>query len=72
MTRLVLEGLRKTYGPTVAVDRVDLEVAQGELVALLGPSGCGKTTSLRMVAGFIAPTEGRILIGGADVTKAPP
>ncbi len=72
MTRLVLEGLRRTYGPTVAVDRVDLEVAQGELVALLGPSGCGKTTTLRMVAGFVAPTAGRILIGGKDVTSAPP
>ena len=72
MTRLVLEGLRKIYGPTVAVDRVDLAVEQGELVALLGPSGCGKTTTLRMVAGFIAPTEGRIQIGGTDVTKAPP
>ena len=72
MTRLVLEGLRRTYGATVAVDRVDLEVAQGELVALLGPSGCGKTTTLRMVAGFIAPTAGRVLIGGVDVTAAPP
>ena len=72
MTRLVLEGLRKTYGPTVAVDRVDLEVAQGELVALLGPSGCGKTTTLRMVAGFIPPTAGRVLIGGTDVSRAPP
>ncbi len=72
MTRLVLEGLRKTYGPTVAVDRVDLEVAEGELVALLGPSGCGKTTTLRMVAGFIAPTAGRIFIGGTDVSRAPP
>ena len=72
MTRLVLEGLRRTYGATVAVDRVDLEVAQGELVALLGPSGCGKTTTLRMVAGFVAPTAGRVLIGGVDVTAAPP
>ena len=56
----------------MAVDRVDLEVAQGELVALLGPSGCGKTTTLRMVAGFVAPTAGRVLIGGVDVTAAPP
>jgi len=72
MTRLVLEGLRRTYGATVAVDRVDLEVQQGELVALLGPSGCGKTTTLRMVAGFVQPSAGRVLIGGADVTREPP
>jgi putative spermidine/putrescine transport system ATP-binding protein len=56
----------------VAVDRVDLDVAEGELVALLGPSGCGKTTTLRMVAGFIAPSAGRVLIGGQDVTARPP
>lgn len=52
-----------------AVERVDLEVAGGELVTFLGPSGCGKTTTLRMVAGFEAPTSGRILIDGADVTE---
>jgi putative spermidine/putrescine transport system ATP-binding protein len=69
---LVLERLRRVYGATVAVDRVDLEVAQGELVALLGPSGCGKTTTLRMVAGFVLPSEGRVRIGGTDVTNAPP
>jgi len=72
VSSLRLEGLRRTYGSTVAVDRVDLDVAQGELVALLGPSGCGKTTTLRMVAGFIAPTAGRVLIGGRDVTRAAP
>ncbi len=70
--RLVLEGLRRVYGASVAVDRVDLDVAQGELVALLGPSGCGKTTTLRMVAGFVAPSAGRVLIGGEDVTARPP
>ncbi len=72
MSSLVLKSLRRTYGATVAVDRVDLEVAQGELVALLGPSGCGKTTTLRMVAGFITPTEGQVLIGGKDVSTLPP
>ena len=60
MTDLVLDGLRRTYGATVAVDRVDLEVAQGELVALLGPSGCGKTTTLRAIAGLETPTDGTI------------
>ncbi len=72
MSSLELRALRRTYGATVAVDRVDLQVAQGELVALLGPSGCGKTTTLRMVAGFIAPTSGQVLIGGKDVSRAPP
>jgi putative spermidine/putrescine transport system ATP-binding protein len=51
---------------------VSLHVQAGEFVALLGPSGCGKTTTLRMVAGFIDPTEGRIQIGGRDVTDLPP
>jgi len=51
---------------------VSLDVAEGELVALLGPSGCGKTTTLRMIAGFIEATTGAILIGGRDVTHLPP
>ncbi|HYZ34376.1 MAG TPA: ABC transporter ATP-binding protein, partial [Crenalkalicoccus sp.] len=72
MATLALEGLSRRYGATVAVDRVDLAVGQGELVALLGPSGCGKTTTLRMVAGFVAPSAGRVLIGGRDVTRLPP
>jgi putative spermidine/putrescine transport system ATP-binding protein len=72
MSRLVLDGLRRVYGTTVAVDRVDLDVAQGELVALLGPSGCGKTTTLRMVAGFVPPSAGRVTIGERDVTRLPP
>jgi len=72
MSELVLSSLRKTYGPTIAVDDVSLTVREGELVALLGPSGCGKTTTLRMIAGFIEPTAGRILIGGRDVTHLPP
>ncbi len=72
MSELVLTSLRKAYGATVAVDDVSLTVAEGELVALLGPSGCGKTTTLRMIAGFIEPTAGRITIGGRDVTHLPP
>ncbi len=72
MGSLLLDGVGKRYGTAVAVERVDLDVRQGEMVALLGPSGCGKTTTLRMVAGFVAPTTGRVLIGGADVTQAPP
>src|SRR4051794_26109492 len=72
MATLALQGLARRYGATVAVDRVDLDVADGELVALLGPSGCGKTTTLRMVAGFVAPSAGRVRIGGRDVTATPP
>ncbi|MFZ6764884.1 ABC transporter ATP-binding protein [Pseudoroseomonas sp. WGS1072] len=72
MGSLVLEALVKRYGASTAVERVDLDVRQGEMVALLGPSGCGKTTTLRMVAGFITPSEGRVLIGGRDVTRMPP
>ena len=72
MSGLALQDLRRTYGSSVAVDHVSLEVGQGELVALLGPSGCGKTTTLRMIAGFVAPTSGRVFIGGRDVTREPP
>jgi putative spermidine/putrescine transport system ATP-binding protein len=71
MGTLRLEALSRRYGTTTAVERVDLEVAEGELVALLGPSGCGKTTTLRMVAGFVPPSEGRVLIAGRDVTRLP-
>jgi putative spermidine/putrescine transport system ATP-binding protein len=56
----------------VAVDRVDLEVAEGEFFSILGPSGSGKTTCLRMIAGFEAPSEGLVWLGGKDVTGLPP
>ncbi|MFD8595965.1 ABC transporter ATP-binding protein [Kitasatospora sp. NPDC059646] len=68
-----LERLAKTFdGGVRAVDGVDLEVHEGEFFALLGPSGSGKTTLLRLVAGFETPTSGRILLGGADVSRLPP
>ncbi len=66
-----MEGLTKTYGKLVAVDRVDLEVPKGELFGFLGPNGAGKTTTLRMIAGIIRPTEGRIWLGGDDVIANP-
>ncbi|MBN9489760.1 MAG: ABC transporter ATP-binding protein [Alphaproteobacteria bacterium] len=67
-----ISHLRKTYGDFIAVDDVDIAVAKGEFLVLLGPSGCGKTTTLRMIAGFIAPSSGRISIGENDVTDLPP
>ena len=72
MARLDLERLGKRYGDFNAVRDVSLAVADAEFVVLLGPSGCGKTTTLRMVAGFIEPTAGRVRLGGADITELPP
>jgi ABC-type Fe3+/spermidine/putrescine transport system ATPase subunit len=67
-----LERLSKSFdGSKRAVDGVELAIRAGEFFALLGPSGCGKTTTLRMIAGFETPDEGRIHVGGADVTDVP-
>ena len=67
-----LEGIRKRFGEVVAVDGIDLEVLEGEFFSMLGPSGSGKTTTLRMIAGFELPTEGRVLLHGRDVSREPP
>lgn len=69
---VVLEGVTKRFGDTVAVDGVSLRVEPGEFFSLLGPSGCGKTTLLRIVAGFERPDEGRVHIQGRDVTAMTP
>ena len=73
MSSIELRGVRKVY-PTgvVAVDGIDLNVDDGEVVALLGPTGCGKTTVLRLIAGLETPTEGEILLGGNDVDHVGP
>ena len=63
-----VESIAKRFGPSSALADVTLDFAAGTLTTLLGPSGCGKTTLLRVVAGFVAPDEGRVLIGGEDVT----
>jgi putative spermidine/putrescine transport system ATP-binding protein len=67
-----LDGVHKRFGDVVAVDRVDLDVMQGEFFSLLGPSGSGKTTCLRMIAGFELPSAGQILLDGRDVSRLPP
>jgi ABC-type Fe3+/spermidine/putrescine transport system ATPase subunit len=69
---LRVEGLVKRFDGTVAVDRVSLGLARGELLALLGPSGSGKTTTLRLLAGFEIPDEGRVLVEQEDVTAVAP
>jgi ABC-type Fe3+/spermidine/putrescine transport system ATPase subunit len=71
MSDVRFEKVEKRYGVHVAVRDFDLDVRPGEFLTLLGPSGCGKTTCLRLVAGFIAPTSGRILMAGRDVTALP-
>jgi putative spermidine/putrescine transport system ATP-binding protein len=72
MSHLQLKSLRKRFAGNQALDGVDVSLEQGELVSLLGPSGCGKTTALRCVAGFLQPDEGRIVVGGDDVTRLAP
>jgi putative spermidine/putrescine transport system ATP-binding protein len=69
---LRLEGVVKRFGDVVAVAGIDLDIADGEFFSMLGPSGSGKTTTLRMIAGFEAPTEGHIRLHGRDVTGVPP
>ncbi len=69
---LELAGIGKVLGGRTIIDGLDLAVRPGELVCLLGPSGCGKTTTLRMLAGFLRPDAGRVVIGGQDVTHLSP
>ena len=72
MSHVQLRDLSKQFGEVLAVDRVNLGIEKGEFFSLLGPSGCGKTTTLMMVAGFVAPTEGGISVAGAEISHLPP
>lgn len=74
MTKLYLQiqSVSKRFGQTLALDRISLDIQEGEFVFLLGPSGCGKTTLLRIIAGLEEATEGRIIQAGQDVTRLPP
>jgi putative spermidine/putrescine transport system ATP-binding protein len=70
--KLHLEGIRFRYGGTDALHGIDLAVHEGEFVSILGPSGCGKTTLLRIVAGLLHPSAGRVYLDGRDITGLPP
>lgn len=68
---LQLQGLSKSYGPQVVIDNVGFDVSDGQFVCILGPSGCGKSTLLRLIAGLEAPSAGRIMMNGSDLTATP-
>lgn len=72
MSQVELKGVCKKFGSVVGVEELDLTIRKGEFFTFLGPSGCGKTTTLRMIAGFYAPSQGRIHLDGKDVTEVPP
>ena len=72
MTAIHLKGLTKKFDEVTAVAGINLDINDGELFFLLGPSGCGKTTLLRMLAGFIEPTAGKVMFADKDVTYTPP
>ncbi len=72
MAHLELQDLTQRFDTLTALDRLNLEVAPGEILTLLGPSGCGKTTTIRLIAGFLKPTAGKILVNGRDMGPLPP
>ncbi len=71
MASIEAKGVSKSYNGRTVLAALDLDMANGELICLLGPSGCGKTTLLRIIAGFIIPDSGKVIVGGKDVTALP-
>ncbi len=67
-----LDHITKSYGDKVVLDDINLEIKRGEFVTLLGPSGCGKTTTLRLIAGFLTPDQGAVMMEGKDISDVPP
>lgn len=72
MAQVTLQGLHKSFGGNSILQGIDLQIAEGEFVALVGPSGCGKSTCLRILAGLETPSSGRVFIDGQDVTELNP
>jgi iron(III) transport system ATP-binding protein len=72
MARINIENVTKRYGDVTIIDKLSLTIEHGEFFTLLGPSGCGKTTLLRMIAGFIIPDGGRLILDDEDITRLPP
>lgn len=68
---VVFDQIKMSFGDNEVVKGINLEIKEGDFVTLLGPSGCGKTTLLRILAGFLSPSQGKILIRGKDVTALP-
>ena len=69
MARVILESITKEFDGVRAVSDLSVSIGDGQFVTFLGPSGCGKTTTLRMIAGFIEPTAGRVIIGDSVVSS---
>jgi ABC-2 type transport system ATP-binding protein len=69
MSAIIAKGVSKRYGPTLALDSLDLDIARGEVFGLLGPNGSGKTTFIRLLAGYLLPTSGHLEIDGCDSVR---
>ena len=72
MGKVILKDINHSFGKTEVLHNINLEIQDGELFTLLGPSGCGKTTLLRIIAGFIKPTTGSVLLNKDNITSLPP